>query len=73
MTDTDEADARPGNVEFCTLGMFILGTFHLHTGDPAKGMLILFSAQITLISAALDQVSRTSWVAQHLSQSWERA
>lgn len=34
MTDTDDAVAQPGDIEFCTLGMFILGMFHLHPREP---------------------------------------
>jgi hypothetical protein len=62
MAELVPALARPGEVEFCTLGMFIFGMLMLiaSLGTPRPGCSQCISAQMTLISVVPDQASRIS-------------
>lgn len=68
MAATEPMTARSNDVEFCTLGMFILGMLAYLSQDPANGILNGLSAQMTLTSVARDPPSRTFWAVQHRLQ-----
>lgn len=66
MADTEDDTAGLGDVEFCTLGMFILGMLISSSRKLADGMLTVLPAQMTLTLEAPGQMSRTCWVVRLL-------
>jgi hypothetical protein len=58
MAEPDLTTAQPGEVEFCTLGMFILGMLTSSLDAPRLSCSQCISAQMTLNSVVPDQASR---------------